>query len=600
MDKKLDLKQYLPTTKKEMKLRGWEELDIIIFGGDAYIDHPSFGLAVIGRVLEAQGYKVAVIPQPNWKDDLRDFKKLGKPRLFFGITAGSMDSMVNHYTANRRLRSTDAYTPDSRPKARPDYTSVVYSNILKDLFPDVPVVIGGVEASLRRFTHYDYWADCLKPSIIHDSKADIIVYGMGEKPIVEIAKRLDDGEQIENIKDVKQTVVIDNEREIEGIVLHSHEECLEDKKKFAENFKQIETESNKYEPEFLTQTYKANRVVVNPTFPVMSEKELDAIYDLPYTRYPHPKYAKKGIIPAYEMIKHSVNAHRGCFGACSFCTISAHQGKFVVSRSVKSIKKEVKELTEMDNFKGQLSDVGGPSANMYRMKGIDLNICKKCKRPSCIYPSICNNLDNNHTRILDLYNEVERIPGVKKLTIGSGIRYDMVLRDKKNKSKSIKYLEQVIKKHVSGRLKVAPEHVSDSVLKYMRKPSFKLYHELNDLFKKVNKQAGLRQQLIPYFISSHPNSSNEDMLNLATETKKLNLHLEQVQDFTPTPMTLSTVIYYSGYNPYTMEKVFTAKNQKDKLAQRKFFFWYKPEYRKEIISELKSKKQFKKIKELFG
>jgi uncharacterized radical SAM protein YgiQ len=600
MDKKLDLKLFLPTTKKEMKIRGWDELDIILFGGDAYIDHPSFGLAVIGRVLEAQGYKVGIVPQPNWKDDLRDFKKLGKPRLFFGVTAGSMDSMVNHYTANKRLRSTDAYTPDARAKARPDYASVVYSKILKEIFPEVPLVLGGVEASLRRFTHYDYWADELKPSIMEETGADLLVYGMGEKPIIEVAKRLDSGEPIETITDVLQTAVFDDKRELEGISLHSHEECLESKKLFAENFKHIETESNKYSANFIFQTVKNRRLVVNPPYEVMEEKELDAIYDLPYTRLPHPKYLKKGAIPAYEMIKHSINVHRGCFGACSFCTISAHQGKFVTSRSVKSIRKEVEKVSDMDDFKGHLSDVGGPSANMYRMKGKDLDICKKCKRASCIYPAVCSNLDNNHARILDMYRVVEKVPGVKKVNIGSGIRYDMIFRDKFNKPQSLKYLEEVIHKHVSGRLKVAPEHVSDKVLKFMRKPSFSFYHELNEFFKQINQKYNLRQQLIPYFISSHPNSTTDDMLSLAAETKTLGLNLEQVQDFTPTPMTLSTVIYYSGYNPYTMEKVYTAKNQEEKRAQRKYFFWYKPEFKNDILNELKSKKMFGIIDKLFG
>lgn len=603
MSQQVDLKLFLPTTKKELKIRGWDELDIILFGGDAYIDHPSFGLAVIGRVLEAQGYKVGVVPQPNWHDDLRDFKKLGKPRLFFGVTSGSMDSMVNHYTANKRRRSTDAYTPGARAKARPDYATVVYTNILRELFPDSPIIMGGVEASLRRFTHYDYWSDKLMPSILHQAKADMLVYGMGEKAILDIAERLDRGETIQSMKRLPQTAVIDTDTPTDlpedAIQLNTHEQCLQDKRKFAANFKHIETESNKYVAKYLSQSCDGKTVVVNPPYEPMSEKELDRVYDLPYTRLPHPKYNKKDTIPAYEMIKNSVNSHRGCFGGCSFCTISAHQGKFVVSRSVKSIRKEVEKLVKMPDFKGHISDVGGPSANMYRMKGINEKECQKCIRPSCIFPNICKNLDNNQARILDMYREVTKVKGVKKMNVGSGIRYDMVFKDKKNKEQSLRYMKEVIQKHVSGRLKVAPEHVSDKVLKFMRKPSFALYSEMNEFFKEVCKEVGIKQQLIPYFISSHPNSTNEDMLDLAKRTKSLDLKLEQVQDFTPTPMTLSTVIYYTGIDPYTMKKVFTARNSKEKLSQRNYFFWYKPENRKQIINELKSKGMKDKIKELF-
>ncbi|MFV0366725.1 MAG: YgiQ family radical SAM protein [Mangrovibacterium sp.] len=592
----MKMTDWLPTTLKEVKARGWDELDVILFTGDAYVDHPSFGAAVIGRVLESEGLRVAIVPQPNWQDDLRDFKKLGRPRLFFGVTAGNMDSMVNHYTANKRKRSNDAYTAGGEASKRPDYPSIVYTNILKDIYPDVPVILGGIEASLRRLTHYDYWKDVLMPSILIDSKADLLFYGMAERSLREYVHYLKKDiptERLTNLAQVAFSVPAGEnyatQKEWEHIQLHSHEECLQDKKKYAANFKHIEEESNRMHGARISQQVGERLVVVNPSWGTLSNKELDAVYDLPFTRLPHPKYQKKAPIPAYDMIKHSINLHRGCFGGCAFCTISAHQGKFIASRSVTSILKEVEQVVEMEDFKGYISDLGGPSANMYQIKGIDEKICAKCKRPSCIFPNVCNNLNNNHEPLTQLYRQVRKHPKIKKAFIGSGIRYDMMLhrgKDEKVNQSNLNYLREVIKYHVSGRLKVAPEHTSDKVLKLMRKPSFKLFHEMTCIFNDVNKKEGLKQQLIPYFISSHPGCSNEDMANLAAETKKLNFQLEQVQDLTPTPMTLSTVIYYSGYNPYTMEKVYTAKMQTEKLAQRKFFFWYKKEYQRDIRNEL--------------
>jgi len=593
---KYDLNDWLPTTKKEVEMRGWDSLDVIFFTGDAYVDHPSFGTAVIGRILEAEGLRVAIVPQPNWQDDLRDFKKLGKPNLFFAVNAGNMDSMVNHYTANIRKRSNDAYTPGGRPGQRPDYATSVYCNILKELYPDVPLVIGGIEASLRRVTHYDYWSDNLKPSILVDSKADMLFYGMGEKSIVEYTRLLQKGIDYKKITNVPQTafLVAKNEEYVtnnkwERIQLCSFEECLQDKKKLAEDFVHIEEESNKVEASVLIQDVYNQQVIVNPPWPPMDEKEIDRVYDLPYTRLPHPKYKNKEEIPAYNMIRHSVNIHRGCFGGCTFCTISAHQGKFIASRSEESILREVDKLVLMPDFKGYISDLGGPSANMYKMKGFREEVCRKCKRPSCIFPDVCKNLNIDHRPMLDLYQKVRQHPDVKKAFIGSGIRYDMILKetnDPKINKNNREYLRVLIKNHVSGRLKVAPEHTSDQVLEMMRKPSFKLFHQLNQIFRKINEEEGLNQQLIPYFISSHPGCQNIDMASLAVETKKLDFKLEQVQDFTPTPMTLATVIYYSGYNPYTRENVFTAKTQKEKLAQRKYFFWYEREYHQEIKNEL--------------
>lgn len=589
------LTDFLPTTKKEVELREWGELDVILFSGDAYIDHPAFGVSVIGRVLEAAGYRVAIIPQPDWHGDFRDFKKLGRPRLFFGVSAGAMDSMVNKYTANKRLRSEDAYSPNGRHDLRPEYPSIVYSNILRQLYPDVPIVLGGIEASLRRLTHYDYWKDCIRKSVLCDSGADIVIYGMGEKQIISIAQALENGRKIKAIKDIPQTAYLCKEGDIpEGIttndiVLHSHEECLYNKKFQAENFKHIEEESNKKHAQRILQKVDSQYIVVNPPYPTMTTEEVDATYDLPYTREPHPKYKGK-VIPAYEMIKFSVNIHRGCFGGCSFCTISAHQGKFIASRSKESILKEVKQVIQMPDFKGYLSDLGGPSANMYGMAGKNIKACEHCKRPSCIHPEICPNLNTDHSKLLDIYRTVDALPGIKKSFIGSGVRYDLLLhnaKDEKTNHSTQEYTRELIKNHVSGRLKIAPEHTSDHVLYLMRKPSFKQFYQFKRIFDKINKEENLRQQIIPYFISSHPGCKEEDMAELAVITKDLDFHLEQVQDFTPTPMTVSTEAWYSGYDPYTLEPVFSAKTPREKLAQRQFFFWYKPEERRNIEKELK-------------
>lgn len=618
--KEYRLTDWLPTTKKEVEFRGWDELDVILFSGDAYVDHPSFGAAVIGRILEAEGLRVAMIPQPNWRDDLRDFKKLGRPRLFFGISPGCMDSMVNKYTANKRLRSDDAYTPDARPDMRPEYPSIVYTQILKKLYPDVPVVLGGIEASMRRLTHYDYWQDRVRPSILIDSSADSLIYGMGEKPIVELTRRLkrklteidpkEDTTAITSeyfkqlIVDIPQMVYLEKEVNAQegDITLFSHEECLEDKKKEAANFRHIEEESNKYAASRILQKVEGQTVIVNPPYPPLTEAELDHSFDLPYTRLPHPKYKGKRI-PAYDMIKFSVNVHRGCFGGCAFCTISAHQGKFIVSRSKSSILKEVEAIRELPDFKGYLSDLGGPSANMYQMQGYNLDLCKKCKRPSCIHPKVCPNLNTDHKPLLDIYRAVDALPGIKKSFIGSGVRYDLLLhqsKDPKVNQSTAEYTRELIARHVSGRLKVAPEHTSDSVLDIMRKPPFSQFSEFKKVFDRINREEGLRQQLIPYFISSHPGCKEEDMAELAIITKHQDFHLEQVQDFTPTPMTVATEAWYTGFHPYTLKPIFSAKSQREKLAQRMFFFWYKPEERKNIIHELRRIGRQDLIDKLYG
>ena len=601
--KEYRLTDWLPTTKKEVELRGWDLLDVILFSGDAYVDHPSFGAAVIGRILEAEGLKVAIVPQPNWRDDLRDFRKLGRPRLFFGVSAGAMDSMVNKYTANKRLRSDDAYTPDARPDMRPEYPSIVYTQILKQLFPDVPVILGGIEASMRRLTHYDYWQDRLRPSILCDSGADLLIYGMGEKPVKEVARRLDMGLALD---DIPQTAYLQTSDSIvpadTDIRLYSHEECLKDKRKQAANFRHIEEESNKMEAARILQDTGRQTVVVNPPYPPMTTAELDHSFDLPYTRLPHPKYKGKRI-PAYDMIKHSVNIHRGCFGGCAFCTISAHQGKFIVSRSKESIVREVKAVMELPDFKGNLTDLGGPSANMYQMHGKNQELCRKCKRPSCIHPKVCPNLCTDHRPLLDIYHAVEAIPGIKRTFIGSGVRYDLLLHrsgDAATDQAADQYTRELILRHVSGRLKVAPEHTSARVLHLMRKPPFEQFEAFKRIFDRINHEAGLRQQLIPYFISSHPGCHEEDMAELAVITRRLDFHLEQVQDFTPTPMTISTEAWCTGFHPYTLEPVFSARTQREKLAQRQFFFWYKPEERQNIVRELKRIGRADLVNKLYG
>ena len=590
------LTDFLPTSAKEVALLGWDDsLDVILFSGDAYVDHPSFGAAVIGRYLQSLGFRVAIVPQPNWRDDLRDFKKLGRPRLFFGVSAGAMDSIVNKYTAARRLRSTDAYTPDRRIDLRPEYPSVVYTRILKNLFPDVPVVLGGIEASLRRITHYDYLKDALMPPMSVWSGADLLVYGMGEQPIRELAERLAAGQSLqETAPTLRQCVYVTNRQgltdDFPTLYLHSHRECTESKRRQAQNFALFETESNKLNAARLVEPYEDRLVVVNPPYPPMTQQQIDASFDLPYTRVPHPRYKGKEI-PAYEMIKHSVNLHRGCFGGCAFCTISAHQGKFVASRSPESVLKEVESITRLPDFKGYLSDVGGPSANMYGMKGKKSAACARCARPSCLHPEVCPNLNADHGPLNDLLDRIDALPGIKKSFVGSGVRMDLLLHPYKDpalRRQAERYTANLIARHTSGRLKVAPEHVSDGVLRCMRKPPFAQFRQFNRIFEEINRRHGLRQQLIPYFISSHPACTLRDMVQLALETKQMHFQLEQVQDFTPTPLTLATEMYYTGLDPYTLEPVYCATREADKRAQRSLFFWYKPEERAAIARTLRA------------
>ena len=563
---------FLPTTSKEVEARGWDELDVIIFSGDAYIDHPAFGPAVIGRILEAEGYRVAIVPQPNWRDDLRDFKKLGKPRLFFAVSAGAMDSMVNHYTANLRLRSNDAYTPGGKAGFRPDRTVDTYTKILKQLYPHTPVVVGGIEASLRRLTHYDYWSAKLRESIRETSGADVLVYGLGDKVIREVAKALRNGFNMKLLRGLRQVGFMADREYVEKlyngktIVLNSFEQCVEDKQKFGKNFCDIEILSNMMQCETtLVEPVGDRYVVITPPHERLTTEELDHSFDLPYERAPHPRYKGKGDIPAWEMIKHSINIHRGCFGGCSFCTISAHQGKFISSRSERSIIAEVARVTKMPDFKGYLSDIGAPSANMYRMSGKNEELCKRCKRPSCLHPKLCPNMNNDHQPLLELYAKIRAVKGIKRAFVGSGIRYDLF--------DDSSYFETVVKHHTSGRLKVAPEHTEDHVLNLFSKPSFTLFEKMNSRFKQVCRREGLNYQLIPYFMSSHPGCQERDMASLADKVLgNLHFSLEQVQDLTPTPMTLSSTMFYMGENPYTGEKIYVARSQDDKRKQKSYFF----------------------------
>ena len=601
---------FLPITLDEVKRLGWEQVDVVLVTGDAYIDHPSFGTAVIGRTLEAAGYKVAIIPQPNWRDDLRDFRKFGVPRLFFGVTSGAMDSMVNHYTAARRLRHDDAYTPGGQAGFRPDRATYVYTRILKQLYPDTPVIIAGIEASMRRLAHYDYWDDKLFPSILIDTPADLLNYGMGERTTLKIARMLDEGHSIEDLYTLPQVAywLKDLKALKDFKELHSFEECQKSKRAEAENYHIIELESNKIECATLVQQHGDRYVVVNPPEPPMTTEEIDASFDLPYMRLPHPKYKKRGAIPAFEMIRWSVNTHRGCFGGCSFCTISAHQGKQIASRSEESILREVEAITSDPEFHGVLTDLGGPSANMWRMKGKNPELCSKCSRYSCSMPTLCKNLDSDHRPMIDLLRKVAGHPKVKHLYVGSGIRCDLfsltpqppLLKGEGATNAGWDYFREVVLHHTSGRLKVAPEHSSPQVLALMRKPSFELFRETRRRFTEICKQAGLHYQLIPYFISSHPGCRMEDMAQLAVDLKQMGYRLEQIQDFTPTPMTLSTEMYYTGIDPSTMKSVYVATTPEAKADQRCMFFFYKPEMKSEILRSLRRSGNEKYIQKLFG
>ena len=564
-----------PTSVKEVERLGWDYIDVILVTGDALVDHPSFGTAVIGRWLQKWGYRVAVVPQPNWRDDLRDFRKLGAPRLYFGVNAGAMDSMVNHYTASKRLRHDDAYTPEGKAGARPDYAVTVYTKILKQIYPEVPVVIGGIEASLRRLTHYDYWQDCLKPSILVDSGADWLCYGMGERPMLELTRGIEKGWNRHRLEQIPQLAFLQKGAPRSGdgfLQLHSFEECVKSKRAFAENFHEIETHANMLHPDIIIEPVGDGYVRVNPPFPPATQEEMDSFWDLPFTKLPHPRYAGKRI-PAYDMIKFSVCTHRGCFGGCNFCTIAAHQGKFITSRSEQSILREVRQLNDLPGFAGNISDVGAPTANMYGMGGRDKTLCAKCRRRSCLFPAPCKNLDRDHTRLLDLYHRIDATKGIRHSYIGSGIRYDLFLgEDGFVDASSRPYFRELVLRHTSGRLKVAPEHTEDHVLQKMAKPSFRLFERLRREFDAVNREAGTHVGLVPYFISSHPGCTMKDMQALANHPSLRGIWMDQVQDFTPTPMTTSSVMFYTGLDPRDMTPVFTERDPEKKRLQKSFFF----------------------------
>ncbi len=564
----------IPTSAKEVKNLGWDYIDVIIFTGDAYVDHPSFGTAVIARWLQKHGYRVAVVPQPNWRDDLRDFRKLGAPRLYFGVNSGAMDSMVNHYTAAKRLRSDDAYTPEGKAGQRPDYAVKVYTKILKEIYPDIPVVIGGIEASLRRVTHYDYWQDKLMPSILVDSGADWLCYGMGERPMLELTRAIESGRNLSDMRKIPQLgfYMDGRSRQKDAVFLNSYERCCTDKVAFAENFHVIETYANMMEAPVLVEPVGDGYVQINPPYPPASQEEMDSFWDLPFTKLPHPRYKGKHI-PAFEMIKFSVNTHRGCFGGCNFCTIAAHQGKFIQSRSEDSIVREIAGLNELPGFAGNISDVGAPTANMYGMKGKDLELCRKCRRKSCLFPGPCRNMDRSHARLLGLYERISKVKGIRHAYIGSGIRYDLFLDEKGFvDDTSYPYLKELILEHTSGRLKVAPEHTEDSVLKLMAKPSFRLFERLRIEFDRIVAGSGKKCELVPYFISGHPGCGMREMQRLARNPALRGLYMDQVQDFTPTPMTTSSVMFYTGLDPKNLQKVFIERDLQKKKEQKSFFF----------------------------
>ena len=564
----------IPTSIKEVKALGWDYIDVILFTGDAFVDHPSFGTAVIARWLQKYGYRVAVVPQPNWRDDLRDFRKLGAPRLYFGVNAGAMDSMVNHYTAAKRLRSDDAYTPEGKAGQRPDYAVTVYTKILKEIYPDIPVLIGGIEASLRRVTHYDYWQDCLKPSVLVESGADWLCYGMGERTMIEFTKAIEAGRNINDIRKIPQLAFyMDGKcRTKDAVILNSYERCCKDKIAFAENFHVVETYANMLQPPVLVEPVKNGYVQINPTWPPATQQEMDSFWDLPFTKLPHPRYKGKHI-PAFEMIKFSINTHRGCFGGCNFCTIAAHQGKFIQSRSEDSIIKEITALNQLPGFAGNISDVGAPTANMYGMRGKNPELCSKCRRKSCLFPSPCKNMDRSHERLLKLYERISKVKGIRHAYIGSGIRYDLFLDEKGFVDEtSYPYLKELILEHTSGRLKVAPEHTEDSVLKLMAKPSFALFERLRLEFDNIVRSSSKKCELVPYFISSHPGCGMREMQKLARKPALRGIYMDQVQDFTPTPMTTSSVMYYTGLDPKNLEKVFVERDLERKKEQKSFFF----------------------------
>ncbi len=576
-------KNFLPITLDEARSRGWGELDIIIVTGDAYVDHPSYGTAVMGRVLEAEGFRVGIIAQPDWTS-LEGFKRLGLPKLFFGVTAGNLDSMLANYTSNRNRRREDEYSPGGRAGLRPDRATIVYTNRIKEAFPGTPVVIGGVEASLRRLAHYDYWSDKVRKSILLDSKADILVYGMGEKQIREIANRVNAGEEIKSMNDIKGTVIARSNLKNIGshILIPTFDEVSNNKDKFNEAFKTMYLEADPKRGRTIVQGHGGRFVIQLPPAAPLTKNELDTIYLLNYARDAHPKYAKEGGIPGFETVKFSIISHRGCCGACSFCSLYLHQGRIVQSRSPESILKEARILTERPDFKGTITDIGGPTANMF------LSDCKEwresgaCKGKQCLMPTKCDNLIIDYNQTLRMWQRVRNLPKVKHLFIGSGLRYDLLLEKEADE-----YLKELCRHHVSGQLKVAPEHTQGSVLKLMNKPSFKRYEEFAAKFDIVNYSIGKKQFLVNYLISGHPGCTLEDSLDLSLALMKRDIHPEQIQDFIPLPMTMSGSMYYTGKDPMTRESVYVAKGLRERKLQRALIQYDNPENKKYVIEALR-------------
>ncbi|QDV27199.1 YgiQ family radical SAM protein [Aureliella helgolandensis] len=572
--------QPLPMSMQEARDRGWDELDVVIVTGDAYIDHPSFAMSILGRVLEAAGYRVGIISQPDWHS-CEDWKRFGRPRLFFGISAGNMDSMINHYTANRKVRNDDAYSPGGRIGLRPDRATLSYCQRAREAFKGVPVIAGGVEASLRRLAHYDFWSDKVRKSVLLDCKADLLVFGMGENAIVELAQRLEAGESVKDLRDMRGVAYALGASETapeDVLALPSYEEVVADKLQFAEATRIIHQETNPYNARRLIQQHGTQAIVVNPPQLPISETAMDRIYGLPYTRRAHPSYTES--IPAFQMIKDSVTIMRGCFGGCTFCSITAHQGRAIQSRSKQSIIGEIENLAQDKQFKGTVSDIGGPTANMYQMKCTKPEVEAKCRRQSCVHPKICKLLGVDHQPVIELMRESREVKGVKKVLVASGVRMDLARQ-------SPEYIRELTKHHVGGHLKVAPEHVDPEVLFKMRKPANDDFEYFTEIFKEESKEAGKKQYLIPYFIASHPGSDLEAMINLAVFLKQNGYKPDQVQDFIPAPLDVATCMYYTGIDPFTKKPVFIAKGLRDRKTQRALMQFFKTENYFEVREALR-------------
>lgn len=563
---------FLPINKYDMKIRGWEQLDFLFISGDAYVDHPSFGHAIITRILEKEGFKVGIIAQPDWKD-IKDFLKMGRPKYGILISSGNIDSMVNHYTASKKKRNDDAYSPGGKAGNRPDRAVIVYSNKCREAFSDIPIVIGGVEASLRRFAHYDYWDNKVRRSILLDSQANLLVYGMGERAIIEIAKKLSQGIAVDEITDVNGTAYLSASKPDKTYIdVPSFEEIRDDKKKYAECFMMQFNEQDSFHGRILIQPHGNKFIIQNPPAKPLNTSEMDAVYSLPYQRTYHPAYEESGGIPAIKEVEFSITSHRGCYGGCSFCALTFHQGRIIQPRSHASIVNEAKNFVWNPNFKGYIHDVGGPTAN-FRNAGCDKQLKEgTCRGRQCLFPRPCKNLKIDHSDYLKLLKELRKIQGIKKVFIRSGIRYDYLISDKTDE-----FFRELCKHHVSGQLKVAPEHVSEKVLYAMGKPGRKVYDRFTEKFYKINKEIGKEQYLVPYFISSHPGSTLKDAIELAEYLRDIHYSPEQVQDFYPTPGSLSTCMFYTGLDPRTMKKIYVPQTSKEKAMQRALLQYRRPQ-----------------------